>query len=317
MKVVKSLLNKREVGIAVPLILILILVAIVNPVFYNTGNLVNVLRQTSFTFIIAVPMTIVLVAAGLDLSVGSVLALAGVTTGLALLAGVPIWLAILIGIGTGMVVGGISGLLIARFSIPSLIVTLGMMYIARGLVQVLTRGKPIYPLPDDFNFIGQGFVGEIPIVVIVAAAVGVAGHILLGRTVFGRSVYAVGGNRETARVSGINVNRILIWVYVMTGAGAALSGVLTTARLGSALANTGLGMELQVIAAVIIGGTSMFGGSGTIIGTFIGVLFMNVLANGMVLMKVSVFWQLVVIGAIIIVAVGVDQYNRKRRGMVH
>jgi ribose/xylose/arabinose/galactoside ABC-type transport system permease subunit len=307
--------NLREIGIAIPLALILVTVAVVNPVFYNVDNLLNVLRQSSFTFIIAVAMTFVLVAAGLDLSVGSVLALGGVTCGLALLAGAPIWVSVAIGLLTGVAVGAFNGWVIAKLSIPSLIVTLGMMYLARGLVQVLTRGNPVYPLPDDFNILGQGFLAGIPIVVIVAGVVGLVGHVLLAHTIFGRAVYAVGGNRETARVSGINVTAVLIWIYVMAGAAAGLSGVLTTARLGSALANAGIGMELQVIAAVIIGGTSMFGGAGSILGTLIGVLFMNVLANSMVLMKISVYWQSVVVGAIIIIAVAIDQYSRKRQGM--
>lgn len=312
--VFRSVIARREIGIAVPLLLILIVVAFVNPVFYNIDNLINVLRQSSFIFIIAVAMTFVLVAAGLDLSVGSVLALAGVTSGLALLDGVPTPLAVGIGIMTGAAVGMFNGFVIAKLDIPSLIVTLGMMYLARGLVQVLTRGNPVYPLPDSFNFLGQGSVAGVPIVVWVAGLLGVLGHVVLAHTTFGRAVYAVGGNRETARVSGINVSAVVVWIYVLAGAAAGLEGVLITGRLGSAMANSGIGMELQVIAAVIIGGTSMFGGAGSILGTLIGVLFMNVLANSMVLMKISVYWQSVVVGAIIIIAVGIDQYNRRRQG---
>lgn len=311
---VRSLFSRREIGIAVPLLLILVVVAVVNPVFYNADNLINVLRQSSFVFIIAVAMTFVLVAAGLDLSVGSVLALAGVTSGLALLAGVSTPLAVGIGIATGAGVGLFNGFVIARLDIPSLIVTLGMMYLARGLVQVLTRGTPVYPLPDSFNFLGQGSLGGIPIVVWVAGLLGALGHVVLAHTTFGRAIYAVGGNRETARVSGINVTAVIVWIYILAGAAAGLAGVLITGRLGSAMANSGIGMELQVIAAVIIGGTSMFGGAGSILGTLIGVLFMSVLANSMVLMKISVYWQSVVVGAIIIIAVGIDQYNRKRQG---
>jgi ribose/xylose/arabinose/galactoside ABC-type transport system permease subunit len=314
--ILKRVLNKREMGIALPLVLLVIIVGIVNPVFFAFDNIINILRQSSFTFIIGVAMTFVLVGAGLDLSVGSVLALGGVISGLALLAGIPIWISILLGILAGVAVGVFNGVVIARFRIPSLIVTLGMLYFARGVVQVLTRGNPVYPLPNAFNFLGQGFLWGIPVVVIVAAVLGVIGHIVLTQTAFGRAVFAVGGNRETARLSGINVERVLLWVYVLCGGAAGLTGVLTAARLASALSNAGTGMELQVIAACIIGGTSMFGGSGSILGTLIGVAFMNIIANGMVLMRISVYYQAMVIGAIIILAVGIDQYNRKRRGML-
>jgi len=309
------ILNKREVGIAVPLILLIIIVSIVNPVFLEIDNIINILRQMSFTFIIGVAMTFILIGAGLDLSVGSVLALGGVISGLALLANLPVWLSIILGILVGVAVGFFNGFVITRFKIPSLIVTLGMMYFARGVVQVLTRGNPVYPLPEKFNFIGQGFIAGIPVVVIVAAVLGIAAHIVLTYTSFGRAVYAVGGNVETARLSGINVVRVQTWAYVLCGAASGLAGVLTAARLASALSNAGTGMELQVIAACIIGGTSMFGGSGSILGTLIGVAFMSVVANGMVLMKISVYYQSMVIGAIIILAVGIDQSNRKRRGM--
>ncbi len=310
----QQMMNKREVGIAIPLLLLIVVVGIVNPVFLNIDNIINILRQTAFTFIIGVAMTFVLIGGGLDLSVGSVLALGGVISGLAMLAGVPVWLGVLLGILAGVVVGLFNGIVVARFEIPSLIVSLGMMYFARGVVQVLTRGNPVYPLPDEFNFLGQGFIWGIPVVVIVAAVLGVIGHIVLTQTAFGRAVYAVGGNSETARLSGINVKRVRTWVYVLCGGSAGLAGVLTAARLASALSNAGTGMELQVIAATIIGGTSMFGGSGSILGTLIGVGFMNVIANGMILMKISVYYQSMVIGALIILAVGIDQYNRVKRG---
>jgi ribose/xylose/arabinose/galactoside ABC-type transport system permease subunit len=312
----RRLSEKSELGIAVPLLLLIVIVGVVNPVFFNVDNIINVLRQSSFTFIIGVAMTFVLVGGGLDLSVGSVLALGGVISGLALLAGVPIWIAVALGVLAGVVVGLFNGIVVAMFKIPSLIVTLGMMYFARGVVQVLTRGNPVYPLPEAFNFLGQGFIAGVPVVVIAAAVLGIFGHVVLTQTAYGRSVFALGGNRETARLSGINVQRVTIWVYVLCGAASGLTGVLTAARLASALSNAGSGMELQVIAGCIIGGTSMFGGSGSILGTLIGVAFMNIIANGMVLMKISVYYQSMVIGAIIILAVGIDQYNRKRRGML-
>jgi ribose/xylose/arabinose/galactoside ABC-type transport system permease subunit len=319
----RGILRARESGIAIPLILLIAVVSIVNPVFLDIDNLLNIARQISFTFIVGVAMTFVLIAAGLDLSVGSVLALGGVICGLVLRASMlamPLWIAIAIAIVIGALIGVVTGIfngvVITRFKIPALIVTLGMMYIARGVVQVLTRGNPVYPFPDQFNEIGQGYLLGVPNVVYVAVVLGILSHITLTQTAFGRAVFAVGGNTETARLSGINVPRVLTSVYVICGIAAAITGVLTASRLASALANAGTGMELQVIAACIIGGTSMFGGSGSILGTLIGASFMSIIANGMVLMKISVYYQAIVIGSIIILAVGIDQFRRRRGGML-
>jgi ribose/xylose/arabinose/galactoside ABC-type transport system permease subunit len=190
-----------------------------------------------------------------------------------------------------------------------------MMYFARGVVQVLTKGNPIYPFPDTFNFLGQGYILHVPVCVIIAAILGLLAHVVLKYTVFGRALYAVGGNAETARHSGIKVPSIQTWMYLLSGVAAGVAGVLTTARLGSAQANAGTGMELQVIAACVIGGTSMFGGEGSVLGSLIGALFMGIIANGLVLMRISVFYQNMVIGAVIIVAVGIDQYKRKASGI--
>ena len=321
--VFRGIFRARESGIAIPLILLVAVVSIVNPVFLDIDNLLNIARQISFTFIIGIAMTFVLIGAGLDLSVGSVLALGGVICGLALrsfMLVMPLWLAIAIAIVLGVLVGVVTGIfngrVITRFKIPSLIVTLGMMYIARGVVQVLTRGNPVYPFPDEFNNLGQGYLLGVPNVVYVAVVLGIASHIFLTQTAWGRAVFAVGGNAETARLSGISVARVLTSVYVLCGIASGICGVLTASRLASALANAGTGMELQVIAACIIGGTSMFGGSGSILGTLIGAAFMSIIANGMVLMKISVYYQSVVIGAIIILAVGIDQFRRRRGGML-
>ena len=312
-KVVRRILRQKELGIALPLILIFVITGIVNPLFFSIDNIINMLRNSAFVFIIGVAMTYVFIGGGLDLSVGSNLALGGVIAGLALLANIPIWICVLLGVLASSAVGFMNGIFIARFKIPSFIVTLGMMYIARGIVQFLTRGNPVYPLPSNFNFLGQGFIAGIPVVVVVAVVLGIIGHIVLETTVFGMSIFAMGGNRETARVYGINVIRVSILTYVFNGIASGLTGVLTAARLGSALSNAGTGMELQVIAAVIIGGTSLFGGSGSILGTAIGAMIMSVIANGMVFLKISIYLQAVVIGAIIILAVGLDQYNRNRQ----
>jgi ribose/xylose/arabinose/galactoside ABC-type transport system permease subunit len=314
-KILKMLLRRQESGIAIPLILLVVVITIINPVFLTFENIIQVLRGTSFIYIICITMTFVLVSAGLDLSVGSVLGLGGIIAGMVIIRGVPVWLGVLLGILTGTVVGWVNGFIIIRFRIPSLIVTLGMLYFARGIVQVLTRGKPVYPLPAEFNIIGQGdFIG-IPYVLMIAVVLAIMGHIVLTQTAFGRAVYAIGGNTETARLSGIRVDRVRLVVYMLCGSAAALSGVLMTARLAVGQANYGVGYELQVIAACIIGGTSMFGGVGTILGSAFGAVFMGVVANGMMLTKVSVFWQNIVIGAIIVIAVGIDQYKREKTGI--
>lgn len=313
---IKNVMRIKEMGILLCLIFITVVISVYNPVFLSAENLINVLRSSSFIFIIGIAMTYVLIAGDFDLSVGPTLALGGILSAMAVTAGIPLPISILLGVLIGAAIGVLNGLLVVKFNIPALIVTLGTMYIGRGLVLIITKGAPIYPLPDDFNNIGQGEQFSIPNVVIIAVVLAVIANIILNNTKYGRSVYAVGGNRETARLSGINTDKIKISVYILTGAASALSGVLMAGRLGSAQPSAGTGYELMVIAAVIIGGTSLFGGSGTIAGTAIGALLMSVISNGMVLMKVSAYWQNLIVGVIIILAVGLDQYRRKRSGVV-
>jgi ribose/xylose/arabinose/galactoside ABC-type transport system permease subunit len=309
---VKRILRIKEMGIFITLLIIVAVFGIANPVFLSFDNIINVLRTTSFILIIGIAMTFVLISGGLDLSVGSIVALGGVISGLAVQAGIPIPVSIILGLVTGMAVGVFNGFTIAVFKIPPLIVTLGMMYVIKGVVLIITKGAPIFPLPEEFNIIGQGELGGIPYVVIIAVILGIIAHIILTQTTVGRGIHAVGGNIETAYLSGIKINRIKMLGYILTGAAAALTGILLSARLASAQANSGTGYELLVIAAVIIGGTSLFGGSGTILGTAIGALFMTVVSNGMVILKVSVYWQNLVIGFIIILAVGIDQLKRRK-----
>ena len=311
--------KRRESGILIPLVLIFIFSGIMNPKFFSYQNISNILFQASFVAIIGVAMTFVLILAGLDLSVGSVLGLCGVVSGYALLNGVPIPLAIAIGLLIGMGVGLFNGFIIARLKMPTFIVTLSSMYMARGMCEFLTRGEPVYPLPAVFNAIGQGrlMIGKFAVQwpVVIAIVFALIGHFILTSTTFGRAVFAIGGNRETARLSGIKVVKTSIIVYMLVSGCAAASGIVTAARLGSALSNAGTGMEMNVIASCIIGGTSMFGGSGSILGTMIGALLMTTVTNAMAMLRVSVFLQKVVIGAIILIAVAIDQYNRKRSGL--
>jgi ribose/xylose/arabinose/galactoside ABC-type transport system permease subunit len=305
--------NARETGILIPLILLCVLISIMNPVFFSFDNINDVLRSTSYILIISIGMTFVLIAAGLDLSVGSFLALCGLICGICLKSGMSIPLAILIGLLSGVAGGLLNALVVVKFSIPPLITTLGTMYMARGLVLVITKGTPIYPLPTAFSQFSLGSFLGIPYVVILTAVLAIVANWVLKHTIYGRKVYAIGGNEETARYSGINVNRIKASVYVIVTILAALSGILMAARLGSAQPSIGDGYEMQVITAVIIGGTSLNGGSGTILGTVFGALFMSVLYNGMNLVGVSAYWQKFVMGLIIVFAVGLDQYKRNKR----
>jgi ribose transport system permease protein len=293
------------------LILYMGAVTLVNPTFSSSANLFNVLRSSGFTLITVVGMTFILITGGLDLSVGSVLALGGVITGLACRSGLPVPIAIALGLGMGVLIGFLNGIIIVKSGIPPLIVTLGMQYAAKGLVQVLTKGVPIYPLPaaikaiEKFRFIG------LPAVVLFALLIAIVGHVILSSTEFGRSIYALGGNREAARISGIRTKRTELLVYIITGALAALAGIFITARLGSAEAAAGTGYELTVICAAIIGGTSTFGGTGSILGSVLGAFFMEVLTTSLTLMHISVYWQNLVVGTILILAVLLDQYKRR------
>lgn len=306
-----SLVHKQESSIIIVLILYTILVSLRNSTFISQGNIFNILNASGFSLITIVGMTLILITGGLDLSVGSVLALGGVITGMACQAGLPVPIAMVLGVLTGVAIGTINGGIIVKTGIPPLIVTLGMQYAARGLVSVMTKGVPIYPLPKGLTVLSDVRPAGIPLVVIVAVGLAILFQVMLKMTGFGRAVYAVGGNEEAAKISGINTGMTKFKVYVLTSSLAALAGVFMAARLGSAEAAAGTGYELTVICGAIIGGTSTFGGSGSIFGAVLGGLFMEVLTNSLTLMKISVYWQQLVVGTILILAVLLDQYRRK------
>jgi ribose/xylose/arabinose/galactoside ABC-type transport system permease subunit len=253
--------------------------------------------------------TVVLISGGLDLSIGSILALASVATGSALLAGLPVWLAVLIGVSTGAVCGLINGLIIVKTGIPTLIATLGTALIYRGIGNMIGAGKDMSGFPDAFKVIGRGFVGPFVISLLVFVAI----WFFLSKTRAGFNVYAIGGSEEVARLSGIPVNRTKLLVYAIGGFCAALASVVQTSRLNFAHVNRGQGMELWAIAAVVIGGTSMFGGIGGIGKTVIGVLIIRALEAGLIHLHVPSFWQQVATGLVVIVAVWIDFLQRKAR----
>ena len=309
--ILKKLWNMKEIGIIIPLILYGIFVQIVNPVFLSSINVSNLLRQTGFILIPAMGMTLVLIAAGIDLSVGSIMGLGSVIACFCMVNfGLPIWLSIIIAMAAGWALGAVNGAVVVRFKIPPMIMTLGMMYMARGAVFVSTKGLPIYPIPAEFQAIEQNEVWGIPTIVPICVVLCIIFHFVLTRTTFGRSVYALGGNPEAAKLSGINTRKVTVFVYAICGMMASFAGIMMAARLGSAQPSSGEGYEMNVIAACIIGGTSTFGGRGTILGTAIGALFMSVLSNSMTLMKVDVYYQKLVIGAVLVLAVILDQYKR-------
>src|SRR6185436_12848280 len=282
------------------------LLSVLSPHFLSVSNLRNVLEQTAINAVVAVGMTFVIVSGGIDLSVGSIVAVSGVLLASALAAGAPVPVAIAAGLAAGALCGLANGLLVTRGRLPPFIATLGMMSVARGAALVFTDGRPVSGFEAGFRSLATERVLGLPAPVLVVAVSYVAAHLLLTRTRFGRYVYAIGGNEEATRLSGVAVRFHKTMVYVLCGATSALAAVLLTARLNSAQPIAGMMYELDAIAATVIGGTSLLGGSGTIGGTLIGALIMGVLRNGLNLLGISSFLQQVVIGLVIIAAVLVD-----------
>ncbi len=308
-------------------LLVLILVfSLLQPNFLHPLNLMNVLRQVSISGLIAIGMTFVILTAGIDLSVGSLVALCGLaaayvakgglenrfTVG-AETAGNPVILAVLAALVVGMAAGALQGLAITRLKVPPFVVTLGGLTAFRGLALLLSGGGPISGFTPDYTWWGRGRVWGVPVPVIIFLAAAVIAHVVLRHTRFGLHVYAVGGNAAAANLNGVNVRRVTVMVYVIVGFMCGLGSFLLSARLNSAEAVAGLGLELEVIAAVVIGGTSLFGGVGTVWGTVAGALLIGVLRNGLVLMNVSSFIQQIIIGVILVLAVAFDQYAAARR----
>jgi len=288
--------------------LLIIVMAVLSPAFLKPTNLLNILRQTSINGIIAIGMTLVILTGGIDLSVGSVLALSAVIAASFAHPGEhDLILPLSIGLFVGLACGFINGFIIAWNKIAPFIVTLAMMTIARGLALVYTNGRPVIDLSDNYTKIGSGYIIGIPIPVIIFILIILAGIFLLKYTKFGRYIYATGGNEMATKISGINTTKIIIWVYSLTGLLAGLAGTVLSARVMSASPATGQGYELDAIAAVVIGGTKLTGGVGTIAGTIIGALIIGVMNNGLDLLNISSYWQLFVKGVIILLAVILDK----------
>ncbi|PRR79708.1 ABC transporter permease [Clostridium vincentii] len=294
------------------LVLLCIVITFVTPNFLTLTNITNVFTQVSVNAIIAIGMTFVILTGGIDLSVGSTLAISGSLAASIIKSTGNVPLAVLVASLVGISVGLINGLLISKGKLQAFIVTLATMTIFRGLTLVFTDGTPISKLPESFVNLGNGKIGFMPIPVIITVVVAAFAIYLLSKTRFGRYLYALGGNEDSARLSGINTSKIKVLAYVISGFAASIAGVIITSRIGSASPNAGMGFELDAIVAVVIGGTSLAGGEGRITGTIIGALVIGVLNNGLNLMNVSPFYQSIVKGLVILIAVLLDRKSRKK-----
>lgn len=307
-KDIKSLLFKYKSLIG--LIILCVVISVITPRFLTVTNVLNVFTQVSVNAIIAVGMCFVILTGGIDLSVGSTLAITGAVAATLVKSNTNTFVTIIAVLIIGALIGLFNGILVSKGKIQAFIVTLATMTVFRGVTYVYTKGTPISGLSSDFTVIGNGKLAGIPLPVILILFVVLGAWYVLDQTRYGRYVYAVGGNEDSARLSGINTDKIKALVYVICGATAALSGIVVTSRIGSASPNAGSGFELDAIAAVVLGGTSLSGGEGSVIGTIIGAMIIGVLNNGLNLMNVSPFYQLIVKGFVIILAVILDKKNK-------
>ncbi|MGX9347309.1 ABC transporter permease subunit [Microbacterium sp. KNMS] len=300
-----------RVGILIVLVALIVLMSVIAPNFASLDNLSNILRAISVNAILAAGMTFVIITAGIDLSVGSTVAVSGVVAVLAAAAGAPAPIAVVAGVLAGGLAGLVNGLLTAYMALAAFIVTLATMTFLRGFAYTMTGGQPIVDNMLGFRDIGNGYVAGIPVPVVIMVVVYVVSWFVLERTRYGRHVYAVGGNPEAARLAGVKVKRVLTSVYVIAGLCAGLAGVIFAARVVSAQPTAGQGYELDAIAAVVLGGTSLMGGRGRIVGTLIGSVILGVLSTGLILMNVPFFTQLLIKGVVIILAVSIDGLKQR------
>ena len=310
---IKKALKMKEMGVLIPLLLLWIITYLVNHAFLSKLNMIALFRSTSITLLGTIGASFIFACGMMDVSSGSIYALAGMITGMALkMWNLPVPIAILCGLCVGFVFGIFNGFIVNHFGLPAFIATLGTQYIARGLSNVVTRGESITGFPSSFKALGSFGPFKIPWSVYIAISLAIVAYLIFKYTTFGRSLLAVGGNKETARLCGLNVQRISSIAFVISGLFCSLAGILSVARLETAQAAAASGWEMTCIAAAIIGGVSMFGGSVTILGAVIGAGLMETLNVSMTMLKVNAYWQKVAIGIVIILAVGIDTYRRKQ-----
>ena len=296
----------------ISLALLFVVLSIASPYFLTTTNLASVIRQTAVINIMALGMTLVIVSGGIDLSVGSVLAFSGVVGTMTMVNGGSVPLGIAAGIAGGTLWGCANGLMISKLRLPPFIVTLGTLGIVRGLTLVISGGLPVVGLPKEHSFLGEGTIGPAPFVLLILVVCAIVTHIALRSTKLGRYTYAIGSNEAAAVYAGIPVARYKVAIYAICGMLTGMAGMIETSRLMTGQPTAGVSYELQVIAAVVIGGGSLAGGEGTVIGTLIGAFIMGLLSNGSDLLGVNPYWQQVIIGAVIILAVALDEARKRR-----
>ena len=313
-RVLRAFVDIRELTLLALIVLIIVVMANLNPYFLSFSNFRALSVGMAPTAIIVIGMAILLASGGFDLSVGSVMALSSTVVAMMMLAGYSIPVSVLCAILVGAVVGAGNGVLVTGLGINPLIATLGTMSVARGVALVLTEGFSLSSLPKEFGWIGKATWGVMPVLVILMLVMIVIFDLAVRHTRFFRQVYFIGANEKAAMLSGIHVNKVRIIAYVLTGILAALAGVLLASRLMSGTPTAGNGIELQVLAAAVIGGASLRGGEGTILGAFLGVVFVALINNSMTMLAVSIYWQMIVIGGVLVAAVALDMLIRGRRG---
>jgi len=314
MKGLRKLWSVPELGVLVPLVICTMLFYCISHSFLGHNSVASMLRAMAFVGIIAVGQTWLMIVGEIDLSVGSVAGLCAVASSwLMKYAAWPVEAGLAAGILLGCIAGLINGIVAVRFGIPAFIATLGMLYIARGFNYLLCKGYPIYPIPDSLKAFGRAEPLNLSWAFVIFMAAVMIGDFCLRKTVFGRMVYATGGNKEVARIAGINTDWVKLGCYMLTGALAGVGGMLLMSQLNVGQPEIGVGWELDVIAAVVIGGVSLFGGIGTVTGTFLGLMIMQVVRSGLVVTGVNTHWQTVAVGVIMILAVGVDLLRRRSK----
>lgn len=308
----RSVGTQKLVVNVVLLVVLCVSLALAADNFAEWNNARNVLRAISVVGIVAAAMTLVMISGGLDLSVGGVVAISGVTAALLAKGGMPVPLAFLLGVGAGSVAGAVNALLIVSLNLNSVIATLGTLYVCRGVANLLTDGLPVNEVPPSWSELGTGFVLGVPTPAVILLAVIAVLAVVQQRTLLGKHAIAVGSNFEAARLAGIRVDRVRIWLYVLSGTLAGLAGIIVSSQLSSGQPTAGAGLEFDAIVAAILGGTSLSGGEGSVVGALLGALILGTLNNGLNLLGVESFWQTVVQGVILVAAVGVDALVRRR-----
>jgi len=310
----KQLGQIRELNILLVLIIISALISFNSQYFFTVSNIMSIIRALSTTAIMAIGMTMVIITGGIDLSVGSVLGLSALLTAMGFENGVNGIVCVLCGLAIGIVFGVFNGLMITKIKLPPFIATLGAMSIGRGILYIITEGRPWTPdVPDSFKFIGQGYIWIFPIPVVIMIVLTIIFAIIMGKTRFGRYVYATGGNEMAANLSGVKTDRVKLKVYALSGLLSAIAGIVLYSRMTSAEAGTGTGEEMNVIAATVIGGASMAGGEGSVIGAIIGAALIGVISNGIVLLGINTYAQQMITGLVIILAVGIDMVRTNKK----